>query len=224
MPLQRLLLSNAPSLTTAPIATRTLTATATVSTLHSFRAAFRQHAPLRRNFHTRTSTFSMAAVAPASPSAAAAASAVSRGALIVLEGLDRSGKSSQCVMLAEALNKNKSGSAVQMRFPGRSSSSIDRSQQGLTGAHCRLHTHSASPFCTVCPRCRPHDGHWSDDRRIFEAECRYRRSVRRHAHQPVHQPQAAGNAAAQSSHMSGVMQSMHLTSVPLHRAGRVSLI
>lgn len=44
---------------------------------------------------------------------------VARGALIVVEGLDRSGKSSQCAMLADALNKRQSESAVSMRFPDR---------------------------------------------------------------------------------------------------------
>lgn len=42
-----------------------------------------------------------------------------RGVFILLEGLDRSGKSSQCVRLAETLNAEKADSAVQMRFPDR---------------------------------------------------------------------------------------------------------
>lgn len=117
MRLQRLCTTAAPAFT-APLTVRCSTSI----TQRSFRSSLAQQTPLRRTFHTRTATLAMATGAPPSPSAAAAGSpspSVSRGALIVLEGLDRSGKSSQCVMLAEALNKNKSGSAVQMRFPGR---------------------------------------------------------------------------------------------------------
>lgn len=42
-----------------------------------------------------------------------------RGALIVLEGCDRSGKSTQCKRLVEALN-NKGIPSQLMRFPGNS--------------------------------------------------------------------------------------------------------
>ena len=44
-----------------------------------------------------------------------------RGALVVLEGLDRAGKSTQCVKLVEALI-NKGHKVKHMRFPGRRSS------------------------------------------------------------------------------------------------------
>jgi dTMP kinase len=41
-----------------------------------------------------------------------------RGKLIVFEGLDRAGKSTQCQMLVEALQQN--GAKVRhMRFPGK---------------------------------------------------------------------------------------------------------
>jgi thymidylate kinase len=42
---------------------------------------------------------------------------MSRGALIVFEGLDRAGKSTQCKMLAEAL-QNDGHKVRHMRFPG----------------------------------------------------------------------------------------------------------
>ncbi|KAL1124026.1 hypothetical protein AAG570_001796 [Ranatra chinensis] len=42
-----------------------------------------------------------------------------RGALIVFEGLDRSGKSTQCLKLVEALN-SKGITSMSMRFPDRS--------------------------------------------------------------------------------------------------------
>ncbi len=44
--------------------------------------------------------------------------AVKRGAFILFEGLDRSGKSTQCVRLYEALQKNGVPS-IHMRFPGK---------------------------------------------------------------------------------------------------------
>ena len=43
---------------------------------------------------------------------------ISRGALIVFEGCDRSGKSTQCKKLVEALN-NDGIKAKLWRFPGR---------------------------------------------------------------------------------------------------------
>jgi len=46
-------------------------------------------------------------------------SGVRRGAFFVLEGLDRSGKTSTATALVDTLNKEKPGSAVQMNFPDR---------------------------------------------------------------------------------------------------------
>ena len=46
--------------------------------------------------------------------------AARRGALIVLEGIDRSGKSTQARMLTEFLNSRESGVAELLRFPERS--------------------------------------------------------------------------------------------------------
>lgn len=52
-----------------------------------------------------------------------ASSALRRGALIVLEGCDRSGKSTQCKMLKETLDKR--GFPVELfRFPGMYEHSI----------------------------------------------------------------------------------------------------
>lgn len=42
-----------------------------------------------------------------------------RGALIVLEGLDRSGKSTQCALLVERLNQQRAASSALYRFPDR---------------------------------------------------------------------------------------------------------
>ncbi|EFP13119.1 hypothetical protein CRE_07671 [Caenorhabditis remanei] len=49
------------------------------------------------------------------------AAAQKRGVLIVFEGLDRSGKSTQAKRLVESLNKRAEGSAVLQAFPDRSS-------------------------------------------------------------------------------------------------------
>lgn len=44
--------------------------------------------------------------------------ACKRGALIVLEGVDKAGKTTQCKKLVQALQQN-GQSAEMMRFPGR---------------------------------------------------------------------------------------------------------
>lgn len=44
---------------------------------------------------------------------------IKRGVFILLEGLDRSGKTSAATALADTLNKEEHGSALQMRFPDR---------------------------------------------------------------------------------------------------------
>jgi len=46
------------------------------------------------------------------------ANAIKRGALIVLEGVDRSGKTTQCKMLKEALLKKGLAGVELFRFPG----------------------------------------------------------------------------------------------------------
>ncbi len=56
--------------------------------------------------------------APTSDSSNGSNGSPRRGAFILLEGLDRSGKSSQCVKLAETLNAEQKDSALQLRFPG----------------------------------------------------------------------------------------------------------
>jgi thymidylate kinase len=43
----------------------------------------------------------------------------SRGIFILFEGLDRTGKSTQCKMLADKLNGNEEQKAVHLRFPGK---------------------------------------------------------------------------------------------------------
>jgi len=58
-------------------------------------------------------------VAPAPAPASSDSASRPRGALIVLEGLDRSGKSSQCKRLVEALNASSPDTARLMRFPDR---------------------------------------------------------------------------------------------------------
>ena len=45
--------------------------------------------------------------------------ACKRGALIVLEGVDRAGKTTQCIRLVEALREG-GRAASMMRFPGES--------------------------------------------------------------------------------------------------------
>jgi dTMP kinase len=60
-----------------------------------------------------------AAPAAGAAAPAAATTAAPRGAFILLEGLDRSGKSSQCLRLAEALNAQNKDAALSMRFPDR---------------------------------------------------------------------------------------------------------
>ncbi|KAI8613901.1 thymidylate kinase-domain-containing protein [Chytriomyces sp. MP71] len=65
----------------------------------------------------------------------AARASVRRGALIVVEGVDRSGKSTQCATLVERLNTGASGtpSALAMRFPDRTTDTgrlIDAYLQG----------------------------------------------------------------------------------------------
>lgn len=42
-----------------------------------------------------------------------------RGALIVVEGIDKSGKSTQCELLVNNLNKKEQNSAKLMKFPDR---------------------------------------------------------------------------------------------------------
>lgn len=63
-------------------------------------------------------TIGAAAVA-ATATAAVKPTTIRRGALIVIEGLDRSGKTTQCEMLLKRLNDEKAGSAISMKFPDR---------------------------------------------------------------------------------------------------------
>ena len=60
----------------------------------------------------------MAATANTSNAASPSAAPASRGALIVLEGVDRSGKSTQCQKLVDYLNSTDRPAAL-MRFPDR---------------------------------------------------------------------------------------------------------
>jgi dTMP kinase len=105
-----------------------------------------------------------AAGAAAAPAAATATSTPPpRGAFILLEGLDRSGKSSQCLRLAEALNAQNKDAALSMRFPDRTTAigqmidaylkqSAHIDDQSVFGSQCKLshcHVHRAHE-CSHC--------------------------------------------------------------------------
>ena len=58
-------------------------------------------------------------------------SAITRGALIVLEGLDRSGKSTQCQRLSKYLREQ--GQRVKyIKFPGKSYSNLSHEEFNVT--------------------------------------------------------------------------------------------
>lgn len=60
-----------------------------------------------------------------------------RGALIVIEGVDRSGKSTQCKKLVESLLENKV-SAVYMNFPDRTTVIGGLINEYLRNQNCKL--------------------------------------------------------------------------------------
>ncbi|XP_077987993.1 thymidylate kinase-like [Glandiceps talaboti] len=64
----------------------------------------------------------------------------SRGALVVLEGCDRSGKSTQCQKLVEALRES-GGKAELVRFPDRSTA-IGKVINDYLGKRCELEDHA----------------------------------------------------------------------------------
>ena len=69
-------------------------------------------------------------------------SSIKRGAFIVFEGCDKSGKSTQCSLLVERLNKS-GVSAQLMKFPGKIDSlSLYTHTQWYTHTQSHTHTHT----------------------------------------------------------------------------------
>ena len=87
-------------------------------------------------------------------------SVVRRGAFLVLEGLDRSGKSTQCRKLVDNLN-NGGIRAKAIRFPGDLSGPLYIS-------HCN------KVWCLTGKNGRSFHDHGENDRRILEADDRAR--------------------------------------------------
>lgn len=66
---------------------------------------------------------------------------VQRGALIVIEGVDRSGKSTQCKKLVESLT-GQNIKAQLMNFPDRSNLTGKLINEYLVNPDCKLHDHA----------------------------------------------------------------------------------
>ena len=83
---------------------------------------------------------------------------MARGKLIVFEGLDRAGKSTQCAMLAQALQE--AGRSVRlMRFPGEFFRGVDVKGGNLLEWDALFQENGSSDIY----RGRPHDADWADD-------------------------------------------------------------
>jgi dTMP kinase len=57
-----------------------------------------------------------------------------RGALILIEGLDKAGKSTQCTLLAQNLQSKASNGVLHMRFPDRTTVIGKMINEYLTGS------------------------------------------------------------------------------------------
>jgi hypothetical protein len=88
--------------------------------LRPLRCAAALRSSLARALAPPTPPFTRCMASPASAAAPAGASAPVRGALIVLEGADRAGKSTQCARLVASLQAS-GVDAAGWRFPDRTS-------------------------------------------------------------------------------------------------------
>ena len=117
--------------------------------------------------------------------------AIRRGALVVLEGCDRAGKSTQCAKLEAALTA-RGHSAKLLRFPGaRTTTAWAWGGRERHWGRARGGGESVPPLGGMCPRApmnggaaasddtvqphtahaseahgRPHDADWADDQRL----------------------------------------------------------